>query len=112
MNTAVVCREVRAPTGDSKLCVIIASQDERECIREIDLTDDSSLTEVRDRLHAQGIVLGGPLQPARRSTPQRSPASPYQITAHDDHGNEHRLIADYLEECSLSSGPTLYYLYV
>jgi hypothetical protein len=39
-------------------------------------------------------------------------ASPVQIIAHDEQGKEHRLIANQLEEYSLSSGSTLYYLYV
>ncbi|MGH7224194.1 MAG: hypothetical protein ACRELF_13265, partial [Gemmataceae bacterium] len=59
---------------------------------------------------AQGIVLGGALQPASKSN-QSSLASPIQIIAHDEYGKEHRLIADHLEEYNLSSGSTLYYLY-
>ena len=63
MNTTVVCRDVRPATGNNKQCVVIASQDEQTGVREIDLTAASNLAEVRDRLLAQGIVLGGPLQP-------------------------------------------------
>jgi hypothetical protein len=112
MNTPVVCREVRPAPGNGKLCVVIASQDEREGARALDPTAPSSLPEVRDRLHAQGIALGGPLQPARRCSTGGSPASPVRIIAHDERGKEHRLVADHLEEYSLSSGSTLYYLYV
>lgn len=112
MNTTVVCREVHPATGNSKLCVVIASQDEREGVRAIDLTAASDLTEVRDRLRAQGIVLGGPLQPAPRPGPQSNLVPPVEIIAHDEHGKEHRLIAYHLEAYSLSSGSTLYYFYI
>jgi hypothetical protein len=112
MNKTVVCRDVRPATGNSKLCVVIASQDEGAGVRAIDPAAASNFTEVRDRMHAQGIVLGGPLQPAPRSGTQSSPASPIHVIARDEHGKEHRLLADHLEEYSLPSGSTLYYLYV
>jgi hypothetical protein len=112
MNTTVVCREVRPATGNGKLCVVIASQDEREDVRAIDPADAAHLLEVRDRLHAQGIVLGGPLQPAPRSSTRSNIVSPIQIIAHDERGEAHRLIVDHLEEYGLSSGSTLYFLYV
>lgn len=112
MNTAIVCREVRPATGNSKRCVVIASQDEREVVRPIDLTAASDLTEARDRLRAQGIVLGGPLQPASSPGSQSSLASPLEIIARDERGKEHRLLVDHLEEYSLSSGSTLYYFYL
>jgi hypothetical protein len=112
MNTTVVCRDVHPATGNSKLCVLIASQDEPEGHTAIDPTAPSAVTEVRERLHAQGIVLGGPLPPVPRSGTPSNLASPIQIIAHDEHGKKHRLIADHLEEYSLSSGSTLYYLYV
>jgi hypothetical protein len=112
MNTTVVCRDVIPATGNSKQCVVIASQDEREVVRSIDPMAASNLSEVRDRLHAHGIILGGPLPSTPRSSTQSSLASPVQVIANDEHGKEHRLIADHLEEYSLSSGSTLYYLYV
>jgi hypothetical protein len=112
MNKTVVCRDVRPATGTSKLCLVIASQDEEGGVRAIDPAAASNLTEVRDRMHAQGIVLGGTLQPAPRSGTQSSLASPIHVIAHDEHGKEHRLIADHLEAYSLSSGSTLYYLYL
>ena len=112
MNTTVVCREVRPASGNNKLCVVVASQDEREGVRAIDPTDPSNLSEVKASLRFHGIVLGGPSQPASRSSLQSRLRSPVQIIAHDEGGKEHRLIADSLEEYSLSSGSTLYYLYV
>jgi hypothetical protein len=112
MNTTVVCREVRPAVGGGKQCVVIASRDERAGVRTMDLAAPSDLTDVRDRLRAQGIVPGGPLQPARGLVARGRLASPVQIIAQDEHGREHRLIADQLEEYSLSSGSTLYYLYV
>jgi hypothetical protein len=112
MNTTVVCREVRPANGSSKQCVVIAAQDERAGMRTIDPTAPSNLAAVRDRMRAQGIVLGGPLQPARQPGTQSRLASPVQIIAHDEQGHEHRLMADQLEEYSLSTGSTLYYLHV
>ena len=112
MKATVVCRGVRPATGNSKLCVVIASQDEREVARAIDLTAASDLTEVREQLRAQEIVLGRPLKPAPRLSTQSSLASPIEIIAHNEHGQEHRLTVDHLEEYSLSSGSTLYYFYV
>ena len=112
MTTTVVCREVRPANGSSQRCVVIASQDDREGVRAIDPLAPSSLAAVRDRLRAQGIVLGGPLQPAQRPGARSSLASPVQLTARDEWGKEHWLIADQLEEYSLSSGSTLYYFYV
>lgn len=112
MTTTVVCREVRPATGNSKQCVVIASQNEREGVRTVDLTAASDLTEVRERLRAQGIVLGGSLQPAPRPGTQSGLASPIEIIAHTEHGKVHRMSVDHLEEYSLSSGSTLYYFYV
>lgn len=112
MNTTIMCRDVRPATQNNKGCVVVAYRDVRYGGREIDITDASNLPEVRDRLLAQGIVLGGSLQPASRASTPSSLASPVQIIAHDEYGKEHRLIADHLEEYSLSSGSTLYYLYV
>jgi hypothetical protein len=112
MNTTFVCREVRPATDNSKRCLIIASQDERADVRAMDLTAVSDLTVARDRLRAQGIVLGGPLQPAATPSNPSSPASPLVIIAHDEHGKEHRLIVDHREEYNLSSGSTLYYFSV
>lgn len=103
MNTTVVCRGVRPATGNSKLCVVIASQDEREGARAIDLTAASDLTAEREQLRAQGIVLGGPLEPAPSLSTQSSLASPIEIIAQNEHGKEHRLTVDHLEEYSLSS---------
>ena len=78
----------------------------------IDPTDASNLSEVKERLRSQGIVLGGLSLPARKTSTQSSLRSPVQIIAHDEQGKEHRLIADSLDEYSLSSGSTLYYLFV
>ncbi len=111
MITAV-CREVRATTTDGKRCVVIASREERADIPTTDSAAATDMTEVKDRLRAQGIVLGGPLQAAPRASTQRTLASPIQILVHDDQGNEHRWIADQLDEYSLTSGSTLFYLYV
>jgi hypothetical protein len=112
MITTVVCRDVRPAAGSGSQCIVVASQDEREGVRAIDPTAPSNLAEVRDRLQAQGIVLGGPLHPAQRPGTDNNPAPPVQITARDEQGKEYRLIVDKLEEYSLSSGSTFYYLYV
>ncbi len=112
MNTTVVCRDVHRATENSNLWLIIASQDGQEVVRAVDLMAASNLTEVRDRLHAQGVVLGQPLQPAPTPTAPSSLAPPVRIITHDDDGNERQWLADRLEEYSLSSGSTLYYLYV
>ena len=112
MNTIVVCREVRPATGNGQRCVVVASQEEREDAKAVEPRAAANLAEVRDRLHGRGIVLGGPLQPAQRSSTQSNRSSPVQIIAHDELGNEHRLTAVQVEEYSLSSGSTLYYLYV
>ncbi len=109
MKTTVVCSEVR-PATEKPGCVVVAYREDRHGDRESDLTDPSNLTAVRDRLRAQGILLGGPLQPARLAGVQGSLAPPVQIIAHDERGSEHRLVADQLEEYSLSSGSTLYLL--
>lgn len=112
MNTTVMCRDVRPATENDEGCLIVAYRDVRHGDREIDITDASHLTEVKDRLRTQGIVLGGELPLAPRPSNQSSAASPVQIIAHDERGKEHRLIADHLEEYSLSSGWVLYYLYI
>lgn len=112
MNTTLMCRDVRPATENKEGCLVVASRDVRHGVREIDITDASNLTEVKERLRAQGVVLGKQLPPAPRSNNQSSAASPIQIIAHDEHGKEHRLIADHLEEYSLSSGSILYYLYI
>lgn len=112
MSTLVICKEVRPATGGGKRCVVIASRDERPGVGAIDASTPSTLAEVRERLRTQGVLLWGPLQPAQRlSTPSR-PASPVQIIALDEHGHERRLVADNLEEYSLSTGSALYYLHV
>src|SRR3989442_709192 len=112
MNTMVVCRDVRPAAENDKVCVIVASKDDLESVRAIDPTDASNLSEVKERLRSQGIVLGGLSLPARKTSTQSSLRSPVQIIAHDEQGKEHRLIADSLDEYSLSSGSTLYYLFV
>ena len=112
MNTTVVCREVRPAAGSGKQCVVVASRDQEAGVGASDPRASSNLAEVRDRLRAQGIVLGGPLQPAERPGAPSSLASPVQLIAHDEHGKEHRLIADQWEEYSLSSGSILYYFSV
>jgi hypothetical protein len=109
MKTTVVCRNVRPTTENDKRCVVIASRDDQAGDRLIDLTSDLDLTEARNRLRAQGIVLGGPLQPAPRPGTPSGLTPPVEIIARDEQGKEHRLIADYLEEYSLSSGSTLYF---
>lgn len=112
MNTTLLCRDVRPATENNKECVVVAYRDVRHGEREIDLTDAANLADVRERLRAEGIVLGGSLQPAPKAGTQNNMTSPLQIIAHDEHGEEHRLIADHLDEYSLSSGMLLYYLYV
>jgi hypothetical protein len=112
MTTTVVCREVRPAAGGGRQCVVVASRDEGADVGASDPMAPSDLAEVRDRLRAQGIVLGGPLQAAERPSALSSLAYPVQLIAHDEHGQEHRLIADQLAEYSLSSGSTLYYFSV
>jgi hypothetical protein len=97
---------------NSQRSVIVASRDERGGACGIDPTTAPNIAEVRDRVRAEGIILGGTLQPTPRSGNQNCLASPVEIIVHDEYGTEHRLIADYLEEYSLSSGSTLYYLYI
>jgi hypothetical protein len=112
MKTTVECRDVRPATEDNKGCVVVTYEDARHGVREIDFTDPASLTDVKERLRAQGIVLGGVGQPAQRSSARTGLAAPVEIIAHDDDGKEHRFIADKMEEYSLSSGWTLYYFFV
>src|SRR5687767_226007 len=110
MNTIVVCSDVRPVPENNKECVVVAYQDLRHGLRETDIP--SIVTEIRDRLRAQGIVLGGPLPAAPRTGTQSSLASPIQIFAHDEHGKEYRWIADTMEKYILSSGSTLFYLHI
>lgn len=112
MTTTVLCTEVRPATDNNRGCVIVASRDGRHGSTEIDLADTSRFPEVKDRLRAQGLVPGGPLPPAPRSSGAGSRTSPTQLIIHDEQGKEHRLIADELEEYSLSSGSSLYYFHV
>jgi len=94
MNTTVVCRDVRPALGNSKRCVVVVSRDEREAVGTIDPGAGSNLTQMRDRLDAQGIVLGGPLQPVSTSSTQGSLASPIRVSASDELVKEVRLIVD------------------
>lgn len=113
MNATVVCRDVRPATESDKACVVVASRENvRHGTSEIDLTDPSILSEVRNRLHAAGIALGKPTQSTRNCSTQSGPRSPVQIIAHDENGKQHRLVADSVEEYSLSSGSILYFLYL
>lgn len=112
MKTTVLCTDVRPATQSGTLCVVVASLDERQGVRETDMSDASNLSEVRDRLRDQGITLGGPLQDDPSSGTRSGVASPVEIIAHDEQGGEHRFVAEALEEYSLSSGSTLYFLYV
>jgi len=112
MITTVQCSDVRPATENDKGCVVVAYRDVPTGPREIDITDASNLTEAKERLHAQGIALGRPLQPVQMSGTPSRPASPVQIIARDEHGKQHRLIAEHVDEYSLSCGSTLYYLYV
>jgi hypothetical protein len=92
--------------------MVIASKDDGVGSRLIDLMDSSQLDEIRETLRSKGIRLGETLQAAPRSDTQSSPASPLQVVAHGEEGKEHRLIADSVEEYSLSSGSTLYFLQI
>jgi len=112
MNTTVVCREVRPAAGSGKCCVVIATQDEPVSGNLTDTPDRLNLAEVKERLRAQGIVLGGKLAAAEGSRARSSLSGPVQLIAHDEHGTEHRLIANQFEECNLSSGSTLYYFFI
>ena len=112
MNATAVCRDVRSVAGKENVCAVIASQEEREGARVIDPLDPSNFSEVRNRLQAQGIVLGEPSPLARRLDTQSHLRSPIQIIAQDEQGRKHTVIVESFEEYSLSSGSTLYYLYV
>ncbi len=113
MSTTVVCREVRPGAEDHQACLVVAaSPEERGRAASKSLTDLTRLSEAKVQLQSRGIILGeSPPLGSRCPTPT-GPRVPIQITAHDDLGNEHRLIADSLEEYSLSSGSTLHYLHV
>jgi hypothetical protein len=63
MKTTVVCREVHPLAGNNQVCAVIASQVERAGVRVFDPTDTSNVADVKDWLHAQGIVLGGTITP-------------------------------------------------
>ena len=112
MNRSVICRDVRSETlnGQAHL-VIVASQDERESVPSIDITDLSKLADIKAKIEAEGIVLGGTSLSAQ-SHVHSSLSSSMQLTAHDDLDRKHVLIADCLEEYSLSSGSALYYFYI
>src|SRR5437899_1741290 len=112
MKTTVVCKDVRPATEGNKECVVVACSDEPQDVREVDVTDALILAGARDSLRAQGMILGGPLQAARTAGTQSKPDSPVEIIAHDEDGQEQRLIADHSEEYCLSSGSTLYYFYI
>ncbi len=113
MKTVIVCSEVR-PSGDNNPgCILVAYQDVRHCERDIDIGNASNLGEVKERLRAAGIVLGG-RSPLARTPPNSRSSSPaaIQIIAQDEHGTERRFTGDNLDVYSLSSGLTLYYLRV
>jgi hypothetical protein len=112
MKTILVCRDVRPAIGNARVSLVVASQDEQADIRSIDPTDPLNHAEIKARLQSHGITLGGSSQPAIRSGAPNSLRSPFQVVALDEHGTEHRLVADSVEEYSLSTGSTLYYLYV
>jgi hypothetical protein len=113
MNTTVVCREIRPGTEDRQSCLVVAaSEDERGRAHLRSFPDVTNVSEVQAQLQARGIVLGGsPPRGAYGRTATR-PSFPVRITAQDDRGNECVVMADSLEEYSLSSGSTLYYLRV
>src|SRR5437868_11918663 len=112
MKTTVMCRDVRPASEGNAGCVVVAGKDARHGTPEIDITDTAKLTEVRDRLRALGLVLGGPGQPSESSSARTNLAAPVEIIAHDDDGKEHRFIADTFEEYRLSSGGELHYFFL
>jgi hypothetical protein len=112
MTILAVCRDVRPTTGNGSDCMVVASRDEPGGVRTTDSLDPLRSPDIRQRLERQGIVLGGPLPPAAKTGVPSSTAAPVEISAHDEHGQEHRLLADSVEECRLSSGSALYYLTV
>jgi hypothetical protein len=113
MTTTVICTDIRPVTENGDGCVIVAAAPGGGGgAGVIDPRAASSLPEIRDRLLAEGIVLGGPLQPAPTPNTQSHLTPPVEIIGHDEHGKEHRLSADRLEEYRLSSGSALYYLFV
>lgn len=111
-TTTLTCKEIRPAIGGHKGCILLAYNEEGHDGQDMDLTDATVLTSASDGLRAQGLVLGGPLQDFRRSSPQSLPTAPVQIKAHDDEGKEHRLTIHALDKYSLSSGSGLYYLAV
>ena len=112
MKTLVICREVRSEVlNDHARLIIIATQDDAESTRSIDLTDLSQLSEVKAKLESHEFVLGGsPL--GGKPHAQRTLPSSIELTANDELGGQHLLIADSWEEYKLSSGSTLYYFYI
>ncbi len=112
MNSTIVCQDVRPEPGNSNRCVVIAAKDDPEGERALDLTAVSNLAEAKDQLRARGIVPGGPLLHAPGPAKPNGLAAPIEIIARDQHGKEHRLLADHVDAYSLSSGSTLYYFYV
>ena len=107
-----ICRDVHSETlnGQAHL-VIVASQDEQERVRAIDLTDLSKSADIKANLESQGIALGATPLSVKVHAQSTLPPS-IQLTAHDDLGREHLLIADSWQEYSLSSGSALYYFYI
>jgi hypothetical protein len=109
MNAIVICSDVRPATDNDGASIVVVSRDETVAAREADPTDISNLSEVRKRLHAQGMTLGEQLQRARTSGSDML-CRPDCIVAHDEQGKRHRLTIESLEDYSLSSGSTLYFL--
>lgn len=109
-TTTLRCKEVRPGTENHEGCILVAFENVCPIEREVDLSDASVLTKARDSLRAQGIVLRGSSQVAHDTRP-KDKSSPVQIIAHDDTGDEQRLMVDRLDEYRLSSGSSLYYLH-
>jgi hypothetical protein len=112
MTTPVICRDVRSEIrNDQARLVIVASQDEPESVRSVDVTDEAKMSELKAKLASQGIVLGGPSVAGKPRAPSNL-CSSTRLTAQDERGRKHLLIADCAEEYQLSSGSILYYFYI
>jgi hypothetical protein len=58
MKTTVVCRDVRPATGNSKLCVVIASQDEQVIADHLEEYSLSSGSTTSSSLNRCVIIVG------------------------------------------------------
>ncbi len=112
MIARVICRDARTESLDGRnTLVIVASHDEPESPRNVDLTDPAVLAQLNAKLASEGVVLGGPLVPHK---PQACgvPQEPLHVSAQDDSGQPHCLTIDSFDKYDLSVGSALYYLYI